>query len=78
MHPKGAENMAVSGLNFRNTLVGSGWATSVLLSMNGLRNSPLALHCAHFLWGSFFPSLDERLPAESHDYCKLFNGWVWL
>jgi len=29
-----ADSMAASGLSFRNTLVGSGWATSVLLCMN--------------------------------------------
>ena len=37
MHLKGADSMAVSGLRFRHTLVGSGWATAVLLCMNGLR-----------------------------------------
>jgi len=31
VHPKGADSMAVFGLSFRNTLVGSGWATAVLL-----------------------------------------------
>jgi len=29
-HPKGADSMAVSGLCFENTLVGSEWATAVL------------------------------------------------
>jgi len=38
---------AVSGLSFRNSLVGSWWATAVLLLMNGLRK--------HFHQGSFFP-----------------------
>ena len=37
VHPKGADSMAVSGLCFGNTLVGSEWATAVLLCMNGLR-----------------------------------------
>ena len=37
MHPKGADSMAVSGLRFGNALVGSEWATAVLLWMNGLR-----------------------------------------
>ena len=23
-------------------------------------------------------SLDKQLPAESCDYCKLVNGWVWF
>jgi len=35
--PKGADSMAVSGLHFGNALVGSGWATAVLLCRNGLR-----------------------------------------
>jgi len=43
---KGANSMAVSGLGFREALVGTGhgWAVSLLLSMIGLRkpssNSP--------------------------------------
>ena len=37
MHPKGADSMAVSGLRFENALVGSEWATAVLLRTNGLR-----------------------------------------
>ena len=37
MHPKGAESMAVSGLRSENALVGSEWATAVLLCTNGLR-----------------------------------------
>ena len=41
MHPKGADSMAVSGLCFENTLVGSEWATAVLLCKNGLKNSLL-------------------------------------
>ena len=64
MHPKGADSMAISGLCFESTLVGSEWATAVLLCTNGLRNSPLALHGTHFRWGSIYPSLGERLPAE--------------
>jgi len=30
------------------------------------------------VWGSLFPSLGERLPAECHDYYKLINEWVWF
>ena len=52
VHLKGANSMAVSGLSFRNTLVGSGWAISVLQCTNGLRNSPLASFPAEKL---FFP-----------------------
>ena len=45
MHPKGADSVAISGISFGNTLVGSGWATAVLC-MNGFRKqSPhLARH----------------------------------
>jgi len=38
VHLKGADNMAVSGLGFENALVGSEWATAVLLCTNRLRN----------------------------------------
>ena len=34
---EGADNKAVSRLCFRNALVGSGWATAILLCTNGLR-----------------------------------------
>jgi len=37
VHPKGVDSMAVSGLHFESTLVGSEWATAVLLCTNGLR-----------------------------------------
>jgi len=50
--PKGTVSMAVSGLSFRNTLVGS------LLSSyarTAWENSPLTLHGTHFRRGSFFP-----------------------
>ena len=43
VHPKGANSVGMSVLNFRKTLVGADWAVSHLLCMNGLRNSPLAL-----------------------------------
>ena len=76
MHPKGADSMAVSGLRFGNALVGSEWATAVLLCMK--KNSPLALHGTHFQWGSLYPGLGEQLPAECRDYCQLINGWVWF
>jgi len=79
VHPKGVDSMAVSGLSFRNALVGSEWATAVLLCMNGLgqQSSHLAKH--PFSAGKlFFPSLDNQLLAEHCDYCKLVNGWVWF
>ena len=44
----------------------------------GWDNCPLILRGAHFRQGSFFPSLGDWLPADSHDYFKLINGWVWF
>jgi len=35
--PKAAKNMALSGLSFRNTLVGTGWAILLVLCTNGLK-----------------------------------------
>ena len=43
-------SMAVSGLNFRSALVGSGWATAVLLCTNRLRNVLCTLHCKGLLF----------------------------
>jgi len=37
VHPKGVDSMAVSGLHFENTQVGSEWATAIFLCTNGLR-----------------------------------------
>jgi len=34
MAVSGANSMVISGLSFRNTLVGTGWASSLLLCMN--------------------------------------------
>jgi len=48
VHPKGANSMAASGLGCRKPLVGTGWAISLLLYMNMLRNSLLALWGLHF------------------------------
>ena len=38
MHPKGANSMAASGLEFRSDLVGTGRAISILFGINGVRN----------------------------------------
>ena len=57
--------MAISGHSFRNTLVGSGWATSVLLCMNGLRKQSSHISRCSFLAGKPFPHLDKLLPAKS-------------
>ena len=79
MHLNDADSMAIAGLNFRNALVGSGWATAVLLCTNELRKQSMGtLYGAHFRWGSIYPSLSKWLPAECHDYCKLVNEWMWF
>ena len=77
--PKGADSMAVSGLSFTKILVGSGWATAVI--MHELVEKTVLLPCTAPISGreAFFPSLDEQLPAESCDYCGLiFNRRVWF
>ena len=38
VHPKGVNSMAMSGLGYRNDLVGTGKAISVLFGINGVRN----------------------------------------
>ena len=72
VHPKVTNSMAVSGLSFGNTLVGTGWAISVLLCTKGIRNQ------SSHLVGPPFTGLNKWLPAKSHDYCKLVKGWVWF
>jgi len=71
VHPKGADRMAVSGLRFRNALVGSERATVILLNMNRLRKQSSHRALCPFQRG-------ERLPAECRNYCKLIDGWVWF
>ena len=57
VHPKVADRMAFSGFHFRNALVGSEWATVILLSMNGLRKQPSHRALCPFRRGILFPSL---------------------
>ena len=78
MHPKGTNIMAESGLSFRKTLVGTGWAISPLLCTNRLRKQPSWLVGPCFLAVKLFPSLDEQLTAKSSEYWKFINGWVWF
>jgi len=53
VHLKGADSMAVSGLCFGNALVGSEWATAVLLCTNGLRKQSSCPARRPFLGGKF-------------------------
>jgi len=41
---QGANSVAVSGLGYRKTLVGTWWPISVLFGVNGLRYKPYSLH----------------------------------
>ena len=43
MHLQGVNSMAMSGLVYRKPLVGSRWAASLLLCMNGLRKQTFHL-----------------------------------
>ena len=59
MLPKGADCMAISGLSFRNTLVGSWWATSLLLCKDEVKkkqSSRLARHPSLELGEATFPA----------------------
>jgi len=58
VHPKSADGMAVSGLHF-NALVGSGWATAVLLCMNGLRKQS-----SRSAWHPFLAGQSGRVVAS--------------
>ena len=75
MHPKAADRMAVSGFCFRSALVGSEWATAVLLCTNGLRkqSSPCTVPIAS--GEAFFPVWVSGCQL-SEDYYKLVNGGV--
>ena len=66
MHPKGADSMAVSGHRFENALVGSEWATAVLICTNGLRKQ------------SSCPAWRPYPTGNRRDYFQLVNGWVWF
>jgi len=78
VHPKCAHSMVISGLSFRNTLVGTGWAASVLLRASGLRKRSFHLLGPPIMAGRLFSHLHELLPAKRYDYCKLVSGWVWF
>ena len=62
-----------------NTLVGSGWATAVLLHMHKqVEKTVLSPYAVPISGGeAVFPVWASRLSAECCDYCKLVNGWVW-
>ena len=67
----GANSMAVSGLSFRNTLVGTRLSISLILCTNRLRKqfSPVGLS---YLTVNVFP--EWWLFIKSCDYCKLIKG----
>ena len=59
MHPKGANNMAASGLTSRSDLVGTGRAISILFGLNGVRNK------RSHLVGPPFPVFKARFSATA-------------
>jgi len=63
VHSKGADSMAISGLHFGNALVGSEWATAVLLCANGLRKQSSCPARHPFLTGKHL-SQSERAVAS--------------
>ena len=59
VHPKGANNMAASGLIVRSDLAGTGTAISILFGMNGVRNQQ-----SHLV-GPPFPEFKAHLSATA-------------
>ena len=78
VHPKGADSVAVSGLCFGNALVGSGWATAVLLCTNGLRKQSSHSAQCLFLAGNHFFSLGEWLPVGAMTIASSLMGGCGL
>jgi len=77
VHPKGANSRAMSGLVFRNDLVGTGRAISVPFGINGVRNKR-----SHLVWASISgiqgPFFSYGRLAFSRDLTRhLLIGWVW-
>ena len=73
MPPKGEGSMAVSGLRLENDLVGSEWATAVLICTNGLRKQSSCPARCPFPTGKHFPVWASGW-AECRDLCQLVNG----
>jgi len=78
VHPKGADRMVVSGLSFRNALVGSEWATVILLSMNGLRKQSSHHALCPFWRGSLFPNLASGYRLSAITIASLLMGGYGL
>ena len=76
VHPKGADNMAVSGLSLRKDLDWL-WVGHFCPPMH---KQGVLSPCTASIPDreAFFHSLDKHLLAKSRDYCKLINGWVWF
>ena len=74
MHLKGADSMAVSGLRFENALVGSEWATAVLLCTIGLRKPSSYPARRPFIAGSIYPSLGELYRLSAVTIASLLMG----
>jgi len=71
--PKGANNMAASGLVFRSNLVGTGRAISVLFSINGVRNKQ------SYLVGPPIPEFKACFQLRQVGISRevFANWWMW-
>jgi len=77
--PQGENSMAVSGLSYRNVLVGITWVghfSPAIHKINGLRKqSSHLVRCPcpavklRVNWGSL---------AERHDYIMIAHCWIWV
>jgi len=77
--PEGCrQHMAVSGLHFGNELVGSEWATAVLLCTNRLRKQSSCLAWRPFPVGKHLSQSGERLPAECMTIASSLMGGCGL
>jgi len=66
------DSMAISALSF--TLVGSGWATAVLICMNRFRNNPLTLYSTHFQQGNVFQVWVSGCQLSAMTIASLLKG----
>jgi len=80
VHPNGVNSMAASGLSCGKLLVGTGWAISLLLCMNGLRKWSSGRVEPPFLavMVKLLSHSVRRRLSKSRDYWKLVRKWVWF
>ena len=85
VHPHGEDSKAVSGLGYKKTLIGTVWAVSPFLGIDGLRNSHLTLWSPFLHWRFFKVwtvgcwlrplTIDEWVWLQSHKSAQgSYNG----